>query len=391
LTNTAYNVAGSARGLGGGLQVGESANTQLYLSGNTWQNNIARANTANAGAGDGGAVAVVTLNSQATATIINDVFTNNTANASNGTAAGDSASGGAIYIDTNAVVPGPGYNISANLINVTLRNNIAKTGTGSAVGQGGGLYAAESSLTYDRGLIEDNIAAVSGSGQGGGIRLSGGPMVAGRLTILNNIVRQSGGAATFLEGGGIQASGGGSDLNLTNSILAGNSASGGLGAGLYLNYSGVSGENEVGRITHVTVADDVINPAQAIYYTGSAADRLYITNTIVASHTTGIHNQGATGTVQENYSLFFANTSNTVGSVTGNVGSFTGNPAFTDPPGDDYHILPASLAVNAGTNAGVTDDIDGQSRDSQPDIGADEQGPAQGAGGFVYLPLITKN
>lgn len=384
-TNTAYNVASTARGAGGGLYVGESPNTQVYLSGNTWQGNIARSSAANTGDGEGGAVAIVTLNATASATLANDTFTGNTANASNSTISTNSASGGAIFIDTNAVVSG--HNITATLTNITMLNNTAKAGTGDAVGQGGGLYAAESSLNFQRGLIQGNIAAVTGSGQGGGIRLSGGPMVANRLTILDNVVRQSGGAATFLEGGGIQASGAGSDLTLTNSILAGNTASSGNGAGLFINYAGV-GQNEVAKIGHVTVADDTLNGDEGIYYTGSAGDRLFITNTIVASHTTGIHNQGATGTVQENYSLFFGNTSNTVGSVVGNVGSSTGNPLFVNPAGNDYHLLTGSPAINAGTNAGISDDIDGGARDAQPDLGADEQGV--GPPTFVYLPNIVK-
>jgi hypothetical protein len=214
-------------------------------------------------------------------------------------------------------------------------------------------------------------------------------MAANRLTILDNVVRQSGGAATFLEGGGIQTSGAGSDLTLTNSILAGNTASGGNGAGLFVNYAGV-GQNEVAQIIHVTVADDTLNPAQAIYYTGSAGDRLFITNTIVASHTTGIHNQGATGTVEANYMLFFGNTNNTIGSVVGNVGNVTGNPLFVNPVGNDYHILAGSPAENTGTNTGVTDDIDGGTRDAQPDIGADEQGAALATDTFIYLPFVVK-
>ncbi len=384
-TNTAYNVASTARGAGGGLYVGESANTQLNLNGNSWYGNVARSSLANAGDGDGGAVAVVTLNSTATVTMANDSFSGNTANASNNTLSTTAARGGAVFIDTNAAVSG--HNINAVLAHVSLQNNKAKTGSGDAVGQGGGLYAAESSLTWQGGLLQSNIAAVTGSGQGGGIRLSGGPLAASRLTIRDNVVRQSGGAATFLEGGGIQASGAGSDLNLTNSIVAGNTASGGLGAGLYIDYAGV-GQNEVGRITYVTIADDTLNGAQGIYYSGSAGDRLFITNTIVASHTTGIHNQGATGTVEENYSLFFGNSSNTVGSVVGNVGSSSGNPAFVNPAGGDYHITSNSAAKDNGTNAGISDDIDGDTRPQESgfDIGADEFAVKK-----TYLPIIQKN
>jgi uncharacterized repeat protein (TIGR01451 family) len=44
-----------------------------------------------------------------------------------------------------------------------------------------------------------------------------------------------------------------------------------------------------------------------------------------------------------------------------------------DPDAGDYHIRPGSAAKDTGVNAGVTDDIDGDSRTyAYPDIGADE-------------------
>jgi hypothetical protein len=60
-----------------------------------------------------------------------------------------------------------------------------------------------------------------------------------------------------------------------------------------------------------------------------------------------------------------------------------------DPDADDYHIGPASAALDAGVDAGVMSDMDGDGRPqgSGYDIGADElRLPWQ-----TYLPLVVKN
>lgn len=376
--NTARSsTTGTNDARGGGLYVGESEATYVSLMGNLWEDNIAREASSLAGDGDGGAVPIVTLNATATVSITHDTFTNNRANLSTNTLSTHSAAGGAIYIDSND--NGATTNITATLASLTLTGNIAKGGTGDAVGQGGAIYAAESTVILNGAWIQGNIGAMSGSGQGRALRFSGTPFTGDSLTVLNNIARVGTGPAPFLEGGGLQISGAGSFLTLTNSIFGGNtvSQSGGNGSGLFINYSGV-GVNEIARLTHVTVADDTLNNSQAIYYSGSAGDRAYLTNTIAVSHTVGIQNQGATGTLEENYTLYFGNTSNTVGSVVGNQGTSTGNPAFVDAPGGDYHITAVSAARDNGINAGLFLDIDGEVRPDGVgfDIGADEYSAA---------------
>ena len=57
----------------------------------------------------------------------------------------------------------------------------------------------------------------------------------------------------------------------------------------------------------------------------------------------------------------------------GSNGNINGDPLFVNEPGGDYHLTPASPAVNAGTTIGAPlDDLDGALRDAQPDIGAFE-------------------
>ena len=51
-----------------------------------------------------------------------------------------------------------------------------------------------------------------------------------------------------------------------------------------------------------------------------------------------------------------------------------GDPAFVDPDNGDYHIGPGSGAIDAGVDAGVYVDIDGEARPfgAGYDLGADE-------------------
>ena len=63
---------------------------------------------------------------------------------------------------------------------------------------------------------------------------------------------------------------------------------------------------------------------------------------------------------------------------------FTGNPFFA---ADGYHLSLNSAAIDKGVNAGVTEDIDGESRPRGIgyDLGADEFWPK-----MVYLPLVLR-
>jgi hypothetical protein len=64
-----------------------------------------------------------------------------------------------------------------------------------------------------------------------------------------------------------------------------------------------------------------------------------------------------------------------------------GNPNFVDPASDQYHILPGSAALDAGVNAGVLVDFDGQPRPMNAgfDIGYDELLIQN-----LYLPIIVR-
>jgi uncharacterized repeat protein (TIGR01451 family) len=107
-----------------------------------------------------------------------------------------------------------------------------------------------------------------------------------------------------------------------------------------------------------------------------------LTNTILVSHTVGITVTGGnTATLEA--TLWGTDTwaNDTDWGGAGNIFTGTvniwGAPAFVNPNAGDYHIAAVSVARDAGVNAGVTEDFEGESRPSDGfyDIGADEYYP----------------
>jgi hypothetical protein len=146
-------------------------------------------------------------------------------------------------------------------------------------------------------------------------------------------------------------------------------------------------------LAHVTAAD---NPLTNFLYVEAENDageqtRVQIANTLV----TGVDYAFAGETVEEgtltltdtNSLLFDIGTApyHDLGdSVTfSGSGTVTGDPLLTG----SYHLAFGSAAIDAGIDAGVPHDIDGDARPygDFPDIGADELTVR-----FIYLPSIIK-
>lgn len=358
---------------GGGLYVGASAYTSIHLSNNIWKGNVARLAGSSPGPGDGGAIAIRMPSATATLSIQGDQFVGNSANAARNTTIGDSARGGALYLDAL-----PDGQIIATLTDVGLHSNSASASpSGQTVGQGGAIYARNSQVTFVGGDLTYNIAGI-GTGadaraQGGAIALSRATLVGDRLRILDNIALQGAGSAeTALDsqGGGI-ALGSSAVLTLTNSIIADNRVAyiSGNGAGLYV------GDNARASLTHVTLAAATYNDHAGIFAsaTGAVGD-IQLSNTMVVSHAIGIHNQGVAGRVVQQYVLVDGNGTDVAGSVMGDTMMIRAAPRFIDPLNRDYRLRSDSAAINAGRDVGVTTDIDGDRRPQHGgfDIGADE-------------------
>jgi len=177
----------------------------------------------------------------------------------------------------------------------------------------------------------------------------------------------------------------GQEHRIENSLFARNIA-GSNAAALSLGGSG-----NTNSIIHTTIVDSNLNPLNAISFGSGTA---YITNTIITGHSIGISITGAPSPskqVYEDYNLFSGVAITSAGVVTSGGHSLSGNPLFVDPSTDNYHIGLGSAAIDKGTDAGISTDIDGDTRPIGVgfDIGYDEF--ALNLPNKLYLPLIFKN
>jgi parallel beta-helix repeat protein len=288
-------------------------------------------------------------------------------------------------------IPDAGGGVYVVTATITLLNNWVYSNTAPVFG--GGLYLHESDATLTGNMIYSNT-----SQGGGGLFLYYGDAVLSGNLIYNNTA-SGGGGGLFLYNnnatlsgnvisGNDAASGGGGlgvfagDVVLTNNVVVDNQAG--------VNGSGIYMEAAQSRLSHTTIARNTGGNGRGVYITefdpgGSPYySTVAMTNTILVSHTVGIYATAGNVAIL-NRVLWHGNTANTGGAGAINViNETTGTPAFAP---DGYHIGPGSAAIDAGVDAGVTTDIDGDARPigPAPDIGADE------ARLQVFLPLVLRN
>ena len=226
---------------------------------------------------------------------------------------------------------------------------------------GGGVYAF-ATVDLSDVLFQNNQSTI---GTGGGLYAGGGLSLT-RTQFIGNSAREGGGLTHAL-----------GSASLVNALFAENVATSTLGTAMLLTSLGTV------DVLHNTVMGPVSGNGSAIEV---AAGSAVITNTIIAGHVIGVSNSG--GSVQQDFNLFFGNGSDTQGGVSGGANSFTGDPMFVDPSGNDYHLGAGSAAINTGTDAGVTTDIDGDARPLNLgyEIGFDEKNLPFSA----YLPVMRK-
>ena len=298
-------------------------------------------------------------------------------------------------------------NTLATLDNNQFIANRAALYPGFWAGSGGAveMYASPGSVIVNN-LFEDNRASVYGGALY--IQASDGVSIESNTLRGNNAEQAEGGAAFVLysdnilfEANTIRANiaqrGGGlyfhdSAATLTNNLLADNELSAGLAAPAAGAAIWIVGD-EV-HLTHNTLARNKgASGIQVTDYWGGQGVA-HLVNTILVSHTLGINvTDGCTATLDATLwgSGVWANGDDWGGA--GDISTFRDDwddPAFVDPASADFHITPASAAMDSGVASAVVTDIDGNARPYgvAPDRGADEIISAfvtPGAGGsLVY-------
>jgi len=308
----------------------------------------------------------------------------------NGAVTGNSVCGAGLYV----------YSSTVTLADSLVYNNVI-SGAGS---QGGGVCAISGALTITATHIYSNASDAS---TGGGIYYSGGDFSLVNSQVYSNTAGTFGGGLyltdadavlidnriytnTASTGGGLRifdsdnvhmernwlldnqanASGGGisawstAHITMTNNVIGSNRASTG-GDGLSFTGSGN------GILLHNTVADNNDgNDSEGLRVSGFT---LGLTNTILSGHSVAITTSSASASVVADHTLWDGSGiyTDTDGTIT-TTNDLVGSPNYYGRAMMDYHITGSSAAAGAGIDVGVEADIDGESRFSPPDVGADQ-------------------
>ncbi|CAG0931818.1 putative outer membrane protein PmpB [Thermoflexales bacterium] len=309
--------------------------------------------------------------------ISNSTFMTNTVNSGNTT----NTSGGGVYADGSSQVfastfvsntarcPSCSYASGGGLYTSKPTTIQDSTFDRNYAWGGGGVYGYYTAITVTRSTFKNNSAGYGGAIGAITIRATGSDFLS------NRAVNQGGAlsaqdmtlSGTRFIGNTSGAPGGGlrvlNRLDAVNTLFAGNQA--GQGAAV------MQLEGTQYTLRHVTIAHPSPGSGPAVLLTSGTAN---ITNTIIASYTVGISQTG--GILTADYDLFFTATPTQTSGGTLNWGAhnLNANPRFVNPATSDYHLSPGSPAADAGTNVGVTTDLDGVTRPqgSGYDIGAYE-------------------
>jgi uncharacterized repeat protein (TIGR01451 family) len=390
-TNTAH--------WGGGLKLVDSDAT---LSANTIFGNTANDGGPGGVPGRGGGVDV---GSRCDATLQGNTVSGNTADSNGGgvSLTNNEATLNDNTISSNTAITGGGVYIvdsSTTLISNTISANTASN-------QGGGIYLKGESDGSDAALIGNTFVS-NDSWSGGGLKLvDSDAMVEGNTFISNTAcggggVEVMGSNATFESNTFMHniASCGGGGLNLAmfggtleSNLIVSNTAPDGGGV---LLFGGATWANNVIadnhadssgsallvrggslRLLHTTLARNSGGDGSAIYVDWAPWVQWYtsvdLINTILVDHGVGISVTGGNTVTVD--SLLWHSTPITVSqsptAVVTVQNEITGDPAFA---ADGYHLTTGSGAIDAGIDAGLTTDIDGQMRPMSwgYDLGADE-------------------
>ncbi|HEY54257.1 MAG TPA: hypothetical protein G4N94_12470 [Caldilineae bacterium] len=359
----ASNTGSSANnGYGGGVYVRSGSGE---LVGNTIRDNRA----SNSGYGGGGGV--MSFSSEMVL-LKNDVMKNRASWSVSGTGGGVMAWYGSLRMDGdtvrmnhssgNGMTTGHGGGIAGKGLVTCALNNI-KVSRNRTPEWGGGVYLDEAAnMEVSNSRIIDNEAQ-----KGGGVYLHHGQQATIRQSDINRNDAQV--------GAGVYVDGMTGSFYLDNAIVSGNNTSPAAhGAGLYL------------MTPHVYLRHDTFVNNAGLSGVAAGTGQISMQNCIVANHTKGLIVQ-TPGHAALSGTLWWNNVTDYSGAVTVSPPNIHADPHFVDPGCGFYHLKTTSPAIDAGVNAGIVIDIDGDPRPigAGYDIGADEY-----VADHVRLPWILR-
>jgi len=262
----------------------------------------------------------------------------------------DAWSGGAVYFLGATGEPAP----------LTVRQSrFVNSGAGNSAGRAMGGYSAAIEIHGSVATIEDSsVVGSRAANDYGAVGVFGSELEMARSTISGSTSARTSGL--FLSSV--------NPFTLTNSILAGNRS-------LYdwVASPAVTVRASSGQMIHNTIANNTGTFGLTLDHGSFVA----LTNTVLVGHTVGITaSAGCTATFEATLWGEDAEGTETTGGGAFDLGTINvyGAPGFVAPGVGNYHLTPRSLAVDAGVDAGITDDIDGDERPRAAgyDIGADE-------------------
>lgn len=264
---------------------------------------------------------------------------------------------------------------------ILIRRTIFRdNGWGLSPGGGVGGYAGGAHLAWAVAHIEDCLFEHNRAGNDtGALYFTGGELLLARSVFRNNEAHNTAGVELWNT----------SPFTLTNNLIADNRPGLGAEAGALSIRS-----NSTGSLLHNTIARNT-GTRGGYGIEVNSGQPITLVNTILVSHTVGITVMaGSTATLEGTLWGIGAWANGTdwggAGTILTGLVNVWGDPDFENPAGGDYHIRRGSAAVDAGVNAGVPTDMDGDRRPIGAgfDIGADEYMPEYMPG--VHLPLIIR-
>jgi hypothetical protein len=282
--------------------------------------------------------------------------------------------GGGLY----ALMKTPGL---ASLTNDTFTNNDGWLG--------GGIYA--SATTINGVTFQGNTA-----GSGGGAYLTGAAQILKSAFLQNSVVNNGGGLVVDLSA---------PSLSMEDTKFVGNSGGYDFGGAIHANALLITMKNVAVADTqvvhggaikfdnvnaeidlkHITVNDTHLSGGSRAGTYGIHINDSHIVNiwnSMITSQGTGVKIEPGRSVSLYN-TLWYDNMIN----IDGAAGSYADYDAVFSNPAyavDRYHLTVASGAINQGVDRMVYQDIDGDLRDSLPDLGADEYRA------HVYLPRVSR-